>query len=48
MKDHGKTNALPGGSRWKLPFGLGLAVLLVVAAGVLIPTLASAKADSAG
>jgi hypothetical protein len=48
MKDHGKTNALPGGWRSKLPFGLGLAVLLIVAAGVLIPTLASAKADSAG
>lgn len=43
-----KTSALSGGSKWKLPFGLGLAVLLVVAAGVLIPALASAKADSAG
>ena len=46
MKDHHKTKASSGESKWKLPFGLGLAALLVVAAGVLIPTLASAEAGS--
>ena len=48
MKDHHKTKASSGESKWKLPFGLGLAALLVVAAGVLIPTLASAEAGAAG
>ena len=48
MKDHRKTKASSGESKWKLPLGLGLAALLVVAAGVLIPTLASAQAEAAG
>ena len=47
MKDHHKTKASSGESKWKLPFGLGLAALLVVAAGVLIPTLASTQAKAA-
>jgi hypothetical protein len=41
-----RTNAAAG-TKWKLPLGLGLAVL-VVAAVVLIPTVASAEPDAAG
>jgi hypothetical protein len=37
-----------GRTNWKLPFGLGLAALVVVAAVVLIPTVASAEPDAAG
>jgi hypothetical protein len=40
-----QTNSV-GRSRWKLPFGLGLAALLVVAV-VVIPTMASAGQDEA-
>jgi hypothetical protein len=35
------------GTNWKLPFGLGLAVLVVVVA-VLIPTVAFGRPDAAG
>ena len=47
MKDHHKTKTSSGESKWKVSFGFGLAGLLVVAAGVLIPTLASAEAGAA-
>jgi hypothetical protein len=36
------------GTNWKLPFGLGLAVLVVVVVAVLIPTVAFGRPDAAG
>ena len=48
MKDDRKTKTSSGTTRWKLPLGLGLIVLVAAAAVVLIPALASAKADDVG